>query len=152
MYVIPAHHALAAVPETVQLNVPPIAGFGLTQFAPNGLGTALGRAIEQPPVVQAQPQPIQVDLKEVSPLVMFMVLGVGSLVVGSIGWLVYKDIQLKFKIAEKEGAAGLLKYEAGKAAASIATDVAGALTRPDRDQARPNRARPKRRKRSPKRS
>lgn len=151
MYVIPAHHALAAVPETVQLNVPPIAGFGLTQFAPNGFGAA-PTAPASPPVVQAQPQPIQVDLKEVSPLVMFMVLGVGSLVVGSIGWLVYKDIQLKFKIAEKEGAAGLLKYEAGKAAASIATDVAGALTRPDRDQARPNRARPKRRKRSPKRS
>lgn len=151
MYVIPAHHALAAAPETVQLRVPPIAGFGLTQFAPNGLGTTVS---PPPPVVQAAPPPppVQVDVKDVSPLTMFMVLGVGALVVGGIGWLVYKDIQLKFKIAEKEGASGLLKYEAGKAAASIATDVVGSLTHPERDRARPNRPKAKRRKRAPKRS
>jgi hypothetical protein len=50
-----------------------------------------------------------------------LVVGIGALLVGGIGWLIYKKTQLYHKIAEKEGSTGVIKLTAADTASTLLT-------------------------------
>lgn len=148
MYRIPPHLAFAAAPssiESLQLRVPPIAGMGLTQFAPMaGFGA-------EPPVIYGDPkliqnlsrkapaEPVVVNWSDIPFGAKALVFGVGGLVIGGIAWMVYKEMQLKMEIVKQGGGKALAQYELGKAAGQAAVGLVGALG--DDRRATPNRSR-----------
>lgn len=144
MYRIPPHLAFAAAPssiESLQLRVPPIAGMGLTQFAPmSGFGA-------EPPVISGDPkamaktpaEPVVVNWSDIPFGAKALVFGVGGLVIGGIAWMVYKEMQLKMEIVKQGGGKALAQYELGKAAGQAAVGLVGALG--DDRRATPNKPR-----------
>lgn len=144
MYRIPPHLAFAAAPssiESLQLRVPPIAGMGLTQFAPmSGFGA-------EPPVISGDPkagaktpaEPVVVNWSDIPFGAKALVFGVGGLVIGGIAWMVYKEMQLKMEIVKQGGGKALAQYELGKAAGQAAVGLVGALG--DDRRATPNKSR-----------
>lgn len=150
MYRIPPHLAMSAFPssiESVQLSVPPIAGMGLTQFAPIsgfGAGTepvppAAAKPSAAPPVIQGEPQPVAMSWSDVPFATKALVFGVGGLLIGGIAWMVYKEMQLKMEIVKQGGGKALAQYELGKAAGQAAVGLVGALG--DDRRATPNKPR-----------
>ena len=51
----------------------------------------------------------------------------GGLLLAGLAWLVYKEVKIQEKIVETSGGEGLMKYQLGKAAGTLAYG----LTRPD---------------------
>lgn len=73
------------------------------------------------------------------------VVAIGAAVVGLIGFAIYANFKVASKIAEKEGSAGLLKYELGTAAIGAGARAVDRLM--DGDRYRRNRRRVRRRRR-----
>lgn len=82
---------------------------------------------------------------ETKPLPTGAVIAIGAAVVGLIGFAIYANYKVASKIAEKEGSAGLLKYELGTAAIGAGARAVDRLI--DGDRYNRNRRRSRRRRR-----
>jgi len=75
------------------------------------------------------------------------VAGLGALLLAGLGWLVYKEVQLKQQIVEKGGGDALMKYELGRAAGTLAYGLTGGYKR-NKKKRRRNKSSKKRNKKA----
>jgi hypothetical protein len=110
-----------------------LSGFGgPAHFQPYGLTLAplSGHAMRGMGADPGAPDPnANKDVVQMSNGAKIAVAGLGALLLAGIGWLVYKEVQLKQQIVEKGGGDALMKYELGRAAGTLAYGLTGGYRR-----------------------
>lgn len=135
--------------EPIPLNLPPISGYGaLTLPAMNGYGFGAAPTVQAAPPSPPSGGPVEgsgkpVNVVELSTGTKMLIFGVGILAVGGLGYLIYREVQLRSEIVKSGGGRALAEYELAKAAGTVASGLFG----PDRS-AQPNRAKRRKKKHS----
>jgi len=121
-YRIPTHLSGFAGPDHFQ-------PYGLT-LAPLSGHAMRGMGAEPPAPGPGQPYPYaEKNVVKMSDGAKIAVAGLGALLLAGLGWIVYKEVQLKQQIVEKGGGEALMKYELGQAAGTLAFGLTGGYKR-----------------------